>query len=179
MPVWKKSACLELELIKAEDGDDKAKWEHLFSFSNFNTASVCLQFDCIDVFLQIWEKSNNAGYTCIRCQPGAARRLLQRGWCDILSASKGAATVACRTSSPLFQSFPLSISYHLCLSCAKPDEGHLTNVPAAMQKSSILAALWPVNISTLHSWQDLPLLCAQHFDCSADEIIRGGSEAKN
>ncbi len=39
-----------------------------------------------------------------------------------------------------FNSFPLSISYHLFLSCTKPDEGHLTNVPIAMQKSNILAA---------------------------------------
>lgn len=61
-----------------------------------------------------------------------------------LSASKGTRTLACRTSSPLFHSFPLSISYHLFLSCTKPDEGHLTNVPIAMQKSNILAAPWPL-----------------------------------
>lgn len=62
-----------------------------------------------------------------------------------------------------FHSFPLSISYHLFLSCTKPDEGHLTNVPIAMQKSNILAAPWPVNILTSQSWQDLPLLSATRW----------------
>lgn len=51
---------------------------------------------------------------------------------------------------PLFSShsFPLFISYHFFLSCAKPDEGHLTDVLVEMQKSRVLAASCPVNIWT-------------------------------
>lgn len=130
----KKVACLELELIKGEDGDDKAKWEHRFSFYSLSVScAVC---------------SKKSVCVSILSRTGRAWCPQQRGWCDILSASKGTRALACRTSSPPFHSFPLSISCHLFLSCTKPDEGHLTNVPIAMQKSNILAAPWPVNIST-------------------------------
>ncbi len=49
----KKVSRLELELIKGEDGDDRAKWEHCCSFFNFNAASVSLQFHRISMFLWI------------------------------------------------------------------------------------------------------------------------------
>lgn len=33
----KKAVCLKLELIKCEDGDDKAKWEHHLSYLSVST----------------------------------------------------------------------------------------------------------------------------------------------
>lgn len=98
----------------------------------------------------------------------------------LIRLKKGTRTLACRTSSPLFHSSPLYISYHLFLSCTKPDEGHLTNVPIAMQKSNILAAPWPVNIWTLLSWQDLPLLSATLWlpsSTAVNEIKKKGCKA--
>lgn len=80
----------------------------------------------------------------------------QRGRLNTWSKSTRARTPSCMTSSPFFHSSPLSVSCHLFLSCPKPDEGRLTDD----QKSSILAARWPVNIWTSQSWQDLALLSA-------------------
>lgn len=60
------TACLELELINGDDGDDKAKWEHLVSSLDFNTSSLSLQFYNIATFVWI-KQTNNEVNLCIMC----------------------------------------------------------------------------------------------------------------
>lgn len=159
---WKSSLNGEWSWFRAKMERIKQSGNIAFHFFN-NTTSVCLQFYSIPKILWIRkEKRNNESnvYPCTSCHLGPAGCPQQKGRCDIWSVATRTRTFACRTSSPLFHSCSLSISYHLFLSCTKPDEGHLTDVPIAMQKSNILAAPWPVNNSTSPSWQDLPLLSA-------------------
>lgn len=113
-------------MIKGEDGDDKEKWEHLLT---------SVQGHCVynsSAFL--WDKETNnksvyhIHYMSHHCVDEVASDLPQKE----------------RDPSPedflSSHSFPLSISYHLFLSCTKPDESHLTNLPIEMQKCNLLAA---------------------------------------
>lgn len=114
----------ELERIQGEGGGNKKQNQNIFSCSfDFNTSSLCLQF-----FFSTVHRWICAFYVTV-IYNGVKRMKWHR-----ICLKKGTRILA---STPVFHSFPPSISCHLFLSCTKPDEGHLTNVLFAMLKSKI------------------------------------------